>query len=62
MIDFSIMAVYPPGTKMRLKDDDRDTIHEVYGYEWFADGANIIFKDGGRLNLKRLELIEEVVR
>lgn len=62
MSDFSIMAVYPPGTKMRLKDDDRDTIHEVYGYEWFAHCANIVFRDVGRLNIKRTNLIEEVLR
>ena len=58
---FSVIAVYPIGTKVRIKDDDPGTIHEVYGYEWFGDGGNILFLDGGRLNMKRLDLITEVL-
>lgn len=58
---FSIMALYPIGTKMRIKDDDPGIIHEVFGYEWFADSANIIFRDGTKLNMRRIELIEEVL-
>ena len=58
---FSIMAVYPIGTKVRIKDDDPGIIHEVFGYEWFADSANIIFLDGTKLNMRRIELIEEVI-
>lgn len=57
---YSISETYPIGTKMRLADDDPGTIHEVLGYEWFADHANIIFKDGSKLSLERLELIVEV--
>ena len=46
---------------MRIKDDDPGTIHEVYGYEWFGDAGNIIFRDGTKLNMRRIELIEEVI-
>ena len=56
------MAVYPIGTKMRIRDDDPGIIHEVYGYEWFGDSGNIIFRDGTKLNMRRIELIEEVLR
>ena len=57
----SVMAVYPIGTKVRIKEDDPGTIHEVYGYEWFGDAGNIIFRDGTKLNMRRIELIEEVI-
>lgn len=56
-----IIAVYPIGTKMRLKDDDPGTIREVYGYELLGDTENILFLDGCRLNMKRLDLIKEVL-
>ena len=58
---FGITAVYPIGTKVRIADDDPGTIHEVYGYEWFGDSGNIIFRDGTKLNMRRIELIEEVI-
>ena len=58
---FGIIAVYPIGTKVRIADDDPGTIHEVYGYEWFGDDGNIIFRDGTKLNMRRIELIEEVI-
>lgn len=57
---FRIMAVYPIGTIVRVKDDYPGNTHEVYGYEWFGDSGNIIFRDGTKLNMRRLELIEEV--
>lgn len=57
---YNIMARYPIGTKLRLSDDDPDTVREVYGYEWFGGTGNIIFKDGIKLNMGRLELIAEV--
>lgn len=56
-----ILALYPIGTKFRLTDDDPGTIHEVYGYEWFEDSGNIIFQDGTKLNMSRLDLVEEVL-
>lgn len=59
---FAIIAVYPIGTKMRIKDDDPGIIHEVHGYEWIRDTFNIIFRDGTKLNMRRIELIEEVLR
>ena len=57
---YSIMARYPIGTMVRLSDDDPNTIRQVHGYEWFANHANIIFKDGSKLNVNRLDLIAEV--
>lgn len=59
---FSVSALYPIGTKIRLADDDPGTIHEVYGYEWFEDSGNIIFRDGTKLNMSRLDLVEEVLK
>ena len=59
---FSVIAVYPICTKVRIKDDDPRIIHEVYGYEWLGDAGNIIFRDGTKLNMRRIELIEEVLR
>lgn len=53
---------YPFCTKIRFKDDYPGSIHEVYGYEWLADGSYIIFRDGTKLNMRRLELITEVLR
>lgn len=58
---YSTSEKCPIGTKLRLMDDDVGVIHEVFGYEWFADSANIIFKDGGKLNLERMDLIVEVM-
>lgn len=57
---FNVMAVYPIGKKLRLADDDPGTIREVYGYECFDNHANIIFKDGSKLSLSRLDLVVEV--
>ena len=58
---FRIIEVYPIGTKMRIKNDYKRIVREVHGYEWFGDGGNILFLDGGRLNMKRLDLITEVI-
>ena len=58
---FEIMEHYPIGTKMRIKNDYKRIVREVRGYEWFGDGGNILFLDGGRLNMKRLDLITEVL-
>lgn len=44
---FSIMYYLPIGTKVILQGDYPGTEHEVFGYEWFAKDANIIFRDGG---------------
>ena len=55
------MDKLPIGTKLHLKDDDMGVIHEIHGYELFADYANIIFKDGTKLNIARLEFIEELM-
>lgn len=58
---FKIIAKLPIGTKVHLKDDDTGVIHEIHGYEWFSDHANIIFRDGTKLSMARLELIQEVL-
>ena len=55
------MVKLPIGTRVHLKDDDAGVIHEIHGYELFADHANIIFKDGTKLNVARLDLIQEVL-
>lgn len=57
----SIQESYPIGTRLRLLDDDPGVVHEVYGYERSAGGDFILFKNGIKLNILRLELIEEVV-
>ncbi len=57
----SIQESYPIGTRLRLLDDDPGVVHEVYGYERSAGGDFILFKDGIKLNILRLGLIEEVV-
>lgn len=57
---YSIPEIYPIGTKVRLSDDYPGIIHEVLGYEHFADYSNIVFKDGSKLNVNRLDLIAEV--
>lgn len=56
------MLKLPIGIKLHLKDDDVGVIHEIYGYELLTDHANIIFKDGTKLNMARLELIQEVIK
>ena len=58
---YSIPEKYPIGTKMRIKDDDPGIIHEVHECEWIRDTFNIIFRDGTKLNMSRIDLIEEVV-
>lgn len=49
------------GEKVRLADDDPGTIREVCGYEWYSDREYLLFKDGTKLNSRRLELISEVM-
>lgn len=50
------------GDKVRLQDDDPGTIREVCGYEWYSDRAYILFRDGTKLNSRRLVLISEVMQ
>lgn len=56
---YAIIAKLPIGTEVRLKDDP-SVKHIIHGYEWFDTDANIIFRDGTKLSIKRLELIAEV--
>lgn len=51
----------PIGSRVRLKDDYPDTIHEIYGYTVNADGAYMEFRDGMRLDLMNMGQIAEVV-
>lgn len=57
---YNIMTRCPIGATLSLSDDDPGTVREVHGYEWFGGTGNIIFKDGSKLNMERLELIVEV--
>lgn len=57
----SISEKYPIGTKLRLENDDPGIVREVYGYECCRDYANIIFVDGSKLSMERLDLIVEVL-
>lgn len=61
MNPFSIIYTLPIGAVVRLKNDGPEVIHEVRGYEWTARDANIIFSDGTKLSISRLELIEGVL-
>ena len=56
----SVLEKYPISTKLRLANDDPGTIREVYGHECCKDYTNIIFTDGSKLSVDRLELIVEV--
>lgn len=55
-----IMEKYPIGSVIVLEGDDPGIVHEVIGYEVFMDHFNILFRDGIKLNSKRVELILEV--
>ena len=50
----------PIGSRVHLKDDYPDTIHEIYGYTLNANGAYMEFRDGTRLDLTNVEQIAEV--
>ena len=54
------MEKYPIGSVIVLDGDDPGIVHEVIGYEVFMDHFNILFRDGIKLNSKRVELILEV--
>lgn len=54
------MLLYPIGTVLKLKDDYPSDFHEVYGYEVSADNMSLLFKDGMKLSISRIDLIEEV--
>lgn len=56
MIDMiNLMAQYPIGASLHLKEDYPNMKHEVIGYEWFAGNANILFRDGTKINIDRLK-------
>lgn len=61
MNPFSIIYNLPIGAMVHLRDDGPEENHQVHGYEWFATDANVIFTDGTKLSVKRLELIEKVL-
>lgn len=52
---------YPIGTKLRLKDDYPFVIRVVSGYEVYENETYLLFEDGSKLNIKRLEDIKEVL-
>lgn len=56
------MGIYPIGTRLRLVGDYPGTERIVHGYEALKDNLSLIFRDGTRLNVQRIELIEEVIK
>lgn len=56
----NIAECYPIGTKIRLVDDYPGTVHEIYGYEWLGEKTNIMFVDGTKLSMDRLDLVADV--
>lgn len=52
---FNIIHTHPVGTRLRFLDNNE--IKEIAGYEWIHNTCNIIFSDGVKLNIHRLELV-----
>ena len=52
---------YHIGTKLRLKDDYPFVVRVVSGYEVYENETYLLFEDGSKLNIKRLEDIKEVL-
>lgn len=54
---YNIIYCLPIGTKVFLKHDCNNVAREVAGYEWFYQSGNILFKDGYKLSMNRLDQI-----
>lgn len=52
----------PPGTLLKLAEDDNGVTREIYGYEWTVDGTYLIFRDGGKLNMTNTHLITQILK
>ncbi|MDR2043463.1 MAG: hypothetical protein LBQ15_03685 [Clostridium sp.] len=37
-----------------------ETTHEVLGYEWYQGSGNVLFRDGSRLSMDRLDQVIQV--
>ena len=61
MVLWATMSLYPIGTRLRLENDYPGDSHEVYQYINGADGADMEFRDGARLNLTNIDQIREVL-
>lgn len=54
---------YPPGTLLRLRGDyPQDDMHEVAGYSYYGREGYLLFQDGRKLSMERLDLIVEEER
>lgn len=54
---YNIIYCLPVGTRVFLKHDCKNVAREVIGYEWFYDTGNVLFRDGSKLSMNRLDLI-----
>lgn len=57
---YNIIYLLPIGTKVFLRTDTQNVAREVIGYEWVYQSGNILFKDGYKLSMNRLDLIAVV--
>jgi len=57
---YNISYDLPIGAKVHLKDEAAEVVHEVQGYEWYQETGNVIFKDGAKLNMDRLEMVSRI--
>lgn len=61
LVLMATLAKLPIGTVVCLEDDYPGTKHKIYGYTLTADGAYMEFRDGGKLDLRNMDKIVEVL-
>lgn len=61
LILMATIAKLPIKTFIRLNDDYPGTKHQIYSYTVTADGAYMEFYDGGKLDLRNMDKIVEVL-
>ncbi len=61
LVLIAIAAKLRIGTVVRLNDDYHGTTHQIYSYTITADGAYMEFYDGGKLDLRNMDKIVEVL-
>lgn len=54
---YNIIYFLPIGTRVFLRTDSQNIAREVIGYEWVYNSGNILFKDGYKLDMNKLNLI-----
>lgn len=55
-----IEFTYPIGTRLSLKNDYLGESHVVKGYSYYDGSGYLLFEDGGKLSIRRLDLITAV--